>query len=319
MYSRILGTGSHFPVKEMTNDDMAKLVDTNDEWIVARTGIKSRRIAGDDEDVITLGQHAGQKAIDAAGLANKQIDMIICATTSSPSSIPSAACLIQRELDIPNVPAFDIAAACSGFIYGLSVADQFIKSGMAKNVLVIGSDTLYRLCDPKDRNTIVLFGDGAGAVVVGASEEQGIISTHLHADGNYANLLGADAPVRGKPDASDEAYMYMKGSEVFKIAVSKLSDVVIETLKANNISTEQIDWLVPHQANLRIIKATAKKLKMSMDKVVVNLDKYGNTSAATIPAALDEAVRDGRIQRGHTMLLEAFGSGFAWGSALIKY
>lgn len=319
MYSRILGTGSHFPVKEMTNEDMAKLVDTSDEWIQARTGIKSRRVAGEEEDVITLGIEASVKAIEASGIDKSQIGMIICATTSSPTTIPSAACIIQRELNIPNVPAFDIAAACSGFIYGMSIADQFIKTGAAKHVLVIGSDTLYRLCDPRDRNTIVLFGDGAGAVVLGASEEQGILSTHVYADGNYANLLGADAPVRGRPDKSDEAYMYMKGSEVFKAAVTKLSDIVVETLEANNMTAEEVDWLVPHQANLRIISATAKKLNMKMDKVVVNLDKYGNTSAATIPTALDEAVRDGRIQRGQVMLLEAFGSGFVWGSALIRY
>ena len=319
MYTRILGTGSAFPVTEVTNDDMAKRIDTSDEWITTRTGIKSRRIANSDEDVISLGIEAGRKAIEMAGVQSAKIDMLICATTSSPHSIPSAACIIQRELNLPGIPAFDMAAACSGFIYGLSIADQYIKSGMCRNVLVIGSDTLNRLCDPNDRNTVVLFGDGAGAVLVGASDEQGIISTHLHADGNYANLLGAAAPKRGEIDVNREAYMYMKGSEVFKIAVSKLSDVVVETLEANNVAPDDLDWLVPHQANLRIIKATAKKLNMSMDKVVVNLDKYGNTSAATIPTALDEAVRDGRIKRGHLLLLEAFGSGFAWGSALVRF
>lgn len=269
MFTRILGTGSAFPVTEVTNEDMAKMIDTSDEWITTRTGIRARRIANSDEDVISLGIDAAKNAIEMAGVPTDQIDMIVCATTSSPHSIPSAACIIQRELDLPNIPAFDIAAACSGFIYGLSIADQFIKSGMCRHVLVVGSDTLNRLCDPNDRNTVVLFGDGAGAAIIGASDEQGIISTHLHADGNYANLLGAAAPKRGDIDVNREAYMYMKGSEVFKIAVSKLSDVVVETLEANNVSADELDWLVPHQANLRIIKATAKKLNMPMDKVVV--------------------------------------------------
>ena len=220
---------------------------------------------------------------------------------------------------MPPVPAFDVAAACSGFIYSLSVADQFVKSGMAKRVLVIGSDVLSSLCDPEDRTTLILFGDGAGACIIEASEEAGILSTHLQADGNYSELLGAEAPRRGDPASVDKSYMYMKGNEVFKMAVTKLSEIVEITLAHNNMDKSEIDWLVPHQANLRIISAAAKKLSLPMERVVVTLDKHGNTSAATIPTALDEAIRDGRIKRGQTLLLEAFGSGFAWGSALIKY
>ncbi|MFT4929916.1 MAG: 3-oxoacyl-[acyl-carrier-protein] synthase-3 [Phenylobacterium sp.] len=319
MFSRIIGTGSSFPDKVVTNDDLSKIVETSDEWIIERTGIKERRWASKEESVVTLGAAAAQKALEAAGINPQDLDMIIVGTTSSAITLPSAACEVQRILNVPNIPAFDIAAACSGFIYSVSIADQYIKSGMAKRVLVIGADTLSRLCGPEDRSTIILFGDGAGAVILEASEEQGVMSTHIHADGNYGVLLGADGPVRGEPASVHESYLYMKGNEVFKVAVNKLSGIVKETLEANNMQASDIDWLVPHQANLRIIKATAKKLQMSMDKVVVTLDTYGNTSAATIPTALDIAIRDGRIKRGQTLLLEAFGSGFTWGSALIKY
>jgi 3-oxoacyl-[acyl-carrier-protein] synthase-3 len=319
MYSRIIGTGSSFPDNVVTNDDLSKVVETSDTWITERTGIKERRIALEDDTVTSLGAEAARKAIKAAGIELTDIDMLIVGTTSSSITLPSAACDIQKALNIPNIPAFDIAAACSGFIYATSIADQYIKSGMCKRILVIGADTLSRLCAPGDRTTMILFGDGAGAVIYEASEEQGVISTHIHADGNYKPLLGANSAKRGQPETVDDGYLYMKGSEVFKIAVKKLAEIVGETLKANNMDASEIDWLVPHQANLRIITATAKKLSMGMDKVVVTLDKHGNTSAATIPTALDEAIRDGRIKRGQTLLLEAFGSGFTWGSALIKY
>ncbi|NMP31413.1 ketoacyl-ACP synthase III [Thalassotalea sp. M1531] len=319
MYSKIIGTGSYFPEKIRSNADLEKLVDTTDQWITDRTGIKERRISSEKENVGYMSAKAAEKAIEMAGVDKADIDMIIVGTTSSHADLPSAACFVQKHLDMPFIPAFDIAAACSGFIYGLSVADQYIKSGMAKRILLIGADVLSHLCEPTDRSTIILFGDGAGAVVLEASEQVGILSTHIHADGNYGALLGADSPKRGEPLTEEKAYIYMKGNEVFKFAVSKLSQIVEETLTANSMEKSDIDWLVPHQANLRIIKATAKKLNMSMDQVVVTLDKHGNTSAATIPTALDEAIRDGRIQRGQTLLLEAFGSGFTWGSALLKY
>ncbi len=319
MYSKIIGTGSYFPSKVRSNKDLEKLVDTTDEWITERTGIKERRISTEEENVGVMSAEAAKKAIEMAGIDKADIDMIIVGTTSSHADLPSAACFVQKHLNIPHIPAFDIAAACSGFIYGLSVADQYIKSGMAKRILLIGADVLSHLCDPQDRSTIILFGDGAGAVILEASEEPGVLSTHIHADGNYGALLGADSPKRGEPLTEEKAYIYMKGNEVFRFAVSKLSEIVEETLTANNMQKSDIDWLVPHQANLRIIKATAKKLSMPMEQVVVTLDKHGNTSAATIPTALDEAIRDGRIQRGQTLLLEAFGSGFTWGSALVKY
>ena len=319
MYSKIIGTGSYFPSKVRSNKDLEKLVDTTGEWITERTGIKERRISTEEENVGVMSAEAAKKAIEMAGIDKADIDMIIVGTTSSHADLPSAACFVQKHLNIPHIPAFDIAAACSGFIYGLSVADQYIKSGMAKRILLIGADVLSHLCDPEDRSTIILFGDGAGAVILEASEEPGVLSTHIHADGNYGALLGADSPKRGEPLTEEKAYIYMKGNEVFRFAVSKLSEIVEETLTANNMQKSDIDWLVPHQANLRIIKATAKKLSMPMEQVVVTLDKHGNTSAATIPTALDEAIRDGRIQRGQTLLLEAFGSGFTWGSALVKY
>ena len=319
MYSKIIGTGSYFPAHIRTNVDLEKMVDTNDKWITERTGIKQRHISNESETVAYMGAEAAKNALEMANLSASDIDMIIMGTTSSHADLPSAACFVQKYLDVPYIPAFDIAAACSGFIYSLSVADQFIKSGTAKRILVIGADNLSHMCDPTDRNTIVLFGDGAGACILEASEEQGILSTHIHSDGKYGALLGADAPKRGEALTEEKAYIYMKGNEVFKFAVTRLSEIVEETLKHNNMDKSEIDWLVPHQANLRIIKAAAKKLSMPMEQVVVTLDKYGNTSAATIPTALDEAIRDGRIKRGQTILMEAFGSGFTWGSALIKY
>lgn len=319
MYSKIIGTGSYFPEQVRTNEDLEKLVETSNDWIIERTGIKERRISSPDETVAYMGAEAAKKALDMAGLQPTDIDMIVMGTTSSHVSLPSAACFVQQLLDIPSIPAFDVAAACSGFIYALSIGDQYVRSGMAKRVLVIGADALSHMCDPEDRTTLILFGDAAGACIIEQSEEQGILSTHLHADGKYQPLLGCDAPVRGDQLSVESSYMYMSGNEVFKMAVTKLSEIVNTTLKHNNIEKSDIDWLVPHQANMRIIKATAKKLALPMERVVVTLDKHGNTSAATIPTALDIAIRDGRIQRGQTLLLEAFGSGFTWGSALIKY
>ncbi|MDR7122019.1 beta-ketoacyl-ACP synthase III [Rheinheimera soli] len=319
MYSRIIGTGSYFPSQVRTNADLETMVETTDEWIIERTGIKERRIIADNETVATMGAQAALKAIEAAGIEKNSIDMIIMATTSASRALPSAACEVQRELDIPGIPAFDVAAACAGFCYALSIADQYVKSGMAKRILVIGADCLSRLMSPEDRSMVILFGDAAGAVVLEASSEPGILSTHIHADGKHSELLYVDNPIRGVEASVHSSWGAMKGNEVFKVAVTRLSEVVEQTLAANNMDKSQIDWLVPHQANLRIISAVARKLDMSMDQVVINLDRYGNTSAATVPTALDEAVRDGRIQRGQTILLEAFGSGFAWASALIRY
>jgi 3-oxoacyl-[acyl-carrier-protein] synthase-3 len=292
------------------------MVDTSDEWIVARTGIKERRIAADDESVADMGYIAAKNAIEMAGISKEEIDLIIVATTSSTHAFPSSACQVQAKLEISGCGAFDMAAACTGFVYALSVADQHIKSGQCKNVLVIGADTLSKTCDQLDRSTVILFGDGAGAVIVGASEEPGILSTHLGADGKFGDLLSLEMPVRG---GEFDTWLHMTGNEVFKVAVTQLSRLVNDTLKANNMEKSDLDWLVPHQANLRIITATAKKLAMPLDQVVITLDKHGNTSAATVPTALDEAVRDGRIQRGQTLLLEAFGGGFTWGSALVKF
>ncbi|MEZ8193744.1 MULTISPECIES: beta-ketoacyl-ACP synthase III [Vibrio] len=316
MYSKILGTGSYLPSKVRTNADLEKMVDTTDEWIVTRTGIKERRISADDETVADMAFYASEKAIEMAGIDKDAIDLIIVATTSSSHTFPSSACQVQGKLGIVGCPAFDLAAACSGFVYALSVADQHIKSGMCKNVLVVGADALSKTCDPTDRSTIILFGDAAGAVVVGASEEPGILSTHIYSDGRFGELLSLEVPERG---GDVDKWLHMAGNEVFKVAVTQLSRLVKDTLAANNMDKSELDWLVPHQANYRIISATAKKLTMSLDQVVMTLDRHGNTSAATVPTALDEAVRDGRIKRGQTLLLEAFGGGFTWGSALVKF
>lgn len=318
MFSKILGTGSYVPEKVRTNADLERMVETSDEWIVERTGIRERRIAGDNETVASLSFQAAQQALSAAGISAAELDMIIVATTSAENAFPAAACELQAMLDRPGIPAFDLAAACAGFTYALSVADQFIRTGNVKHILVVGADTLSRACEPNDRGTIILFGDGAGAVVLGASEEQGILSTHLFADGRYGELLKLPQAQRSTED-TDNAYMYMKGNDVFKVAVTRLSELVTQTLDANNIDKSELDWLVPHQANWRIISATAKKLGMSMDQVILTLDRHGNTSAASVPIALDEGVRDGRIKRGQLLLLEAFGGGFTWGSALVRY
>ncbi|HAZ77667.1 MULTISPECIES: beta-ketoacyl-ACP synthase III [Enterobacteriaceae] len=317
MYTKISGTGSYLPEQVRTNADLEKMVDTSDEWIVTRTGIRERRIAAPDETVATMGFEAAKRAIDMAGIDKTEIGLIIVATTSATHAFPSAACQVQSLLEIKGCPAFDVAAACAGFTYALSIADQYVKSGAVKHALVIGADVLARTCDPTDRGTIIIFGDGAGAAVLSASEEQGIISTHLHADGSYGELLTLPNLDRVTPDSP--TYLTMAGNEVFKVAVTELAHIVEETLAANNIDRAELDWLVPHQANLRIISATARKLGMEMDKVVVTLDRHGNTSAASVPCALDEAVRDGRIKPGQLVLLEAFGGGFTWGSALVRF
>ncbi len=318
-YAKIVGTGHYLPEQRLTNEELSQRVDTSDEWITERTGIKERRIAAPNETAATVGYEAAKEALAAAGLSPRDIDMIVVATTSAEHAFPSAACEIQRMLGITSVPAFDVGAACSGFIYALSVADQFIKSGQHQRVLVIGTDVLARLCDPNDRNTVVLFGDGGGAVVLEQSDTPGIISTHLFSAGEYSHLLGAKQASRASDRGTENAWMYMKGNEVFKVAVSKLSSLVTETLAENQLQAHDLDWLIPHQANLRIINATAKKLQMPMERVVITLDATGNTSAASVPIALDWAVKDGRIKRGQKLLLEAFGGGFAWGSALVQY
>lgn len=330
MNTKILGTGSYLPSEVRSNADLEKIVDTTNKWIVDRTGIKERRIAADDETVAIMGFYAAKEALSMAQkvkLSKKfdenEIGLIIVATTTSSHAFPSSACQIQKMLGIKDAISFDLAAACSGFIYALSVADKFIKSGTVKNALVIGSDALSRMLDERDRGTVILFGDGAGAVVLSASTESDIdclpssdiLSTHLHANGCASHLLSL--PYQYSQD--QPAFLTMKGCEVFKIAVHELTKIIDETLKANDISHSQLDWLIPHQANLRIIKATSEKLKIDMKKIVITLDKHGNTSAASIPSALDAAVRDGRIQRGQILLLEAFGGGLTWGSALIRF
>ena len=294
------------------------MVDTNDQWIQERTGIKKRHIIADNETTTDLAFNAAEKALEAAGIANTEIDLIIVATTTPTRIFPSTASLVQERLGISGCPAFDLQAVCTGFVYALTVADKFIKSGSAKNALVIGAESLSRIVDWNDRNTCVLFGDGAGAVVLQASEETGILSTHIHSDGKYNTLLSVPTGP-GSMDTDAKPYIEMQGNDVFKIAVRTLSNIADETLSANNLSKKDIDWLIPHQANIRIIAATAKKLGMSMDQVVVTVDEHGNTSAASIPLALDVAVRDGRIQRGETLLLEAFGGGFTWGSVLLNF
>ncbi|AGH80756.1 3-oxoacyl-ACP synthase [Psychromonas sp. CNPT3] len=318
MNSKITGTGSYLPIAIRSNSDLEKMVETSDEWITTRTGIKERHIANKDETIAFMGKEAGLKALQAADLEASDLDLIIVATTSNHNAFPSAACEVQNFLGIYNIPAFDVSAACAGFAYALSIADNFIKAGSAKHILVIGADTLAATCDPSDRGTIILFGDGAGAVIVSASEEIGIISTHINADGRFGELLKLPNASRDPKEADKNAYLTMSGNEVFKVAVKKLSQVVVETLAANNIAKEDLDWLVPHQANKRIISATAKKLGMSMDQVILTLESHGNTSAASVPLAFDEGIRSGKIKAGHLVLLEAFGGGFTWGSALIR-
>ncbi|EMR12925.1 3-oxoacyl-(acyl carrier protein) synthase III [Methylophaga lonarensis MPL] len=319
IYSKIAGTGSYLPEKVLTNKDLENMVETSDDWITERTGIKKRHIAEAHQSTTDLAFHAAERAIEAAGLQSSDIDLIIVATTTPTRIFPSTASLVQEKLGINSgCPAFDLQAVCTGFVYALTVADKFIKSGSVRNALVIGAETLSRIVDWTDRNTCVLFGDGAGAVVLSASDSAGILSTHIHCDGSYNQLLHVPTGP-GSAVTSDAAYIDMQGNEVFKVAVKTLSSIVDETLESSGLEKHDIDWLIPHQANIRIISATAKKLSMSMERVVVTVHDHGNTSAASIPLALDTAVRDGRIQRGETLLFEAFGGGFTWGSALIKY
>ncbi|HRF84512.1 MAG: ketoacyl-ACP synthase III [Xanthomonadales bacterium] len=322
IYSRIAGTGSYLPEKVVTNDDLAKVVDTSDEWIRTRTGIRERHVAAEGQTTSDMGHRAALKAIEAAGIDPAEIDLIVVGTTTPDYIFPSTACLIQQKLGIAGCAAFDVNAACSGFLFGFSVADNFIRAGVAKTVLVVGAETLTRIVDWTDRTTCVLFGDGAGAVVLKADTQAGILSTHLHADGAKRDLLCCPVGVAAGFDNSlpnAGVRITMAGNEVFKHAVKALDSVVDETLEANGLDKADLDWLIPHQANLRIIEATAKRLDMPMDRVIVTVDRHGNTSSASVPLALDEAVRSGRVQRGQLLLLEAFGGGFTWGSALLRY
>lgn len=317
-YSRIIGTGGYLPEKVMTNHDISEKVDTTDAWIYERTGIRTRRIAADHETSSSMAEIAAREALDAANLDADDIDLIITATSTPDRIFPSTACLLQQRLGVRNCAAFDVQAACSGFIYGLSIADQFIRAGNANYVLVVGSEINSRLLDWSDRTTCILFGDGAGAVLLKVSKEPGILSTHIHSDGKYQDLLYVPNPC-GQGVREESPYLVMSGNDVFKVAVNTLGRIVDETLAANGMEKTDIDWLVPHQANTRIIAATARKLQMSMDHVIVTIENQGNTSSASVPLALNEAVRDGRIVPGQVVLMEAFGGGFVWGSALIQY
>ncbi len=320
-FARIAGTGSYLPENIVTNHDLEQRVDTSDQWIRERTGIEQRHIARDGETTVDLAEKAALRALEAAGVAASEIDLIVFATSTPDKIFPSSACILQARLGIRGCPAFDIQAVCSGFVYALSVADKFIRTGSSRKALVVGAEVFSRIINWDDRATCVLFGDGAGAVVLEANEETGILSTHIHADGQYEDLLHVPCGIADDFERvkAGEAFVEMKGNEVFKVAVNTLGKIVDETLDANGMQKSDVDWLVPHQANLRIIAATAKKLKLPMDRVVVTVNKHGNTSAASIPLALDTAVRDGRIQRNEVLLLEAFGGGFTWGSALIRY
>jgi 3-oxoacyl-[acyl-carrier-protein] synthase-3 len=317
-YARILGTGSYLPAHILTNADLEKRIDTTSQWIIERTGIHQRHIAAEGELTSDLATLAARAALIAANLQPNDIDLLLVATTTPDLVFPSTACSVQAKLGMTNqTPAFDLQAVCSGFIYALTVADQFIKSGAAKHVMVIGAETMSRITDWDDRSNCILWGDGAGAMVLGAATEPGIISTHIHADGRHQALLQTTTgPSTGMSEA---VTIRMEGNAVFKMAVNTLDSIVDESLAANGLQKPDIDWLVPHQANIRIIQATAKKLAMSMDRVVTTIADHGNTSAASVPLAFDTAVRDGRIQRGQTVLMEAFGGGFTWGSALIRY
>ena len=322
VFARIAGTGSYLPEKVLTNDDLSRIVDTTDEWIASRTGIRQRHVAADGESTGDLAYHASLRALEAAGVAASELDMIVLGTTTPDLVFPSTACLLQHRLGANGCAAFDVNAACSGFVFALAVADKFIASGAARTVLVVGAETLTRMVDWSERTTCVLFGDGAGAVVLKADSETGILSTHLHADGGKKELLWSPVGVSvgfKENEKNAGVRINMAGSDVFKYAVKALDSVVEETLQANGLDRHDIDWLIPHQANLRIIEATAKRLDMPMERVIVTVDRHGNTSSGSVPLALDEAVRSGRVQRGQLVLLEAFGGGFTWGSALLRY
>ncbi|MBT8136647.1 MAG: ketoacyl-ACP synthase III [Gammaproteobacteria bacterium] len=321
MYSRIAGTGRCLPDKVLTNADLEKIVDTTDEWIRSRTGIERRHVVSEGETTGTLCEGAARQAMEAAGVGADDIDLIIVGTTTPDQVFPNMGCLLQERLDIHGCPAFSLEAACTGFIYALSVADNFVRAGTAKCALVVGGETLTNMVDWNDRATCVLFGDGAGAVILEPAEEPGIVSTHLHADGAYKDLLYFPAGVGQGMDSmrQENCSIQMKGNEVFRVAVNTLGSIVEETLAANRMTRSDLDWLIPHQANHRIIQATARKLGMSMEKVIQTVQDHGNTSTASVPMALDVAVREEKIKRGDLMLLEAFGGGFTWGSALVRY
>jgi 3-oxoacyl-[acyl-carrier-protein] synthase-3 len=317
-YSRIVGTGAYLPAKVLTNQDLERMVDTSDEWIYARTGIRQRHIAADDEQTSDLALAASRRALETAGIDAKDLDLVVVATTTPDMVFPSTACILQAKLGTRNCPAFDMQAVCSGFVYGLATADQFIRSGQYRNALVVGAEIYSRILDWSDRATCVLFGDGAGAVVLQKSGTPGIISSHLHADGTHVNMLSVPGTVSGGK-VSGRPFVQMDGQSVFKFAVKVLDEVAQEALVANKVATGEIDWLIPHQANIRIIQATARKLGIGMEKVIATVDRHANTSAASIPLALDEAVRDGRIRTGQRVLLEGVGGGFTWGAVLLQW
>jgi len=321
IYSSIAGTGRYLPERILTNADLEKMVETTDEWIRTRTGIEQRHVASEEELTSDLCVNAANSAMEAAGVTADDIDLIIVGTTSPDLIFPNIATIIQHKMGIPACAAFSVEAACTGFIYALCSADKFIRAGDTKCALVIGAEIITKLIDWEDRSTCVLFGDGAGAVILQPSEEQGIVSTHLGADGQYKDLLYYPVGVSNNLAAAGvgDSRIMMSGNEVFKVAVRTLCAVAEEALNANDLGLDDIDWLIPHQANLRIIQATAKRLGLPMDKVIQTVQIHGNTSAASVPLALDVGVRDGRIQRGQTLLLEAFGGGFTWGSVLVKY
>ncbi|HKB60807.1 MAG TPA: beta-ketoacyl-ACP synthase III [Gallionellaceae bacterium] len=318
IHSKIIGTGSYLPAKVLTNAELEKMVDTTHEWIFSRSGIAERRLAAEDEKTSDLALHASRRAIEAAGIGLDEIDLIIVATTTPDQIFPSTACILQDKLGIKQGAAFDVQAVCAGFIYGLTTADAYIRSGQARTVLVVGAETLTRLLDWTDRTTCVLFGDGAGAVVLQASDEPGIIKTRLRADGSQRCMLEAAGYI-GNGTVQGNPYIHMDGQAVFKFAVKVLSEVVDEVLEGTGVAASEVDWLIPHQANIRIMEATAKKLDLGRDKLVVTVDRHGNTSAASIPLALDTAVRDGRVQPGQHILLEGVGGGFTWGAVLLRW
>jgi 3-oxoacyl-[acyl-carrier-protein] synthase-3 len=320
MYSRIAGTGSYLPEKILTNFDLERMMDTTDEWIRDRTGIERRHIAADGQTTVDLGEQAARRAIEAAGLRPQDIDFIAFGTTTPDLVFPNCGVLLQDRLGCRGGPAFSLETACAGFVYALSIADKFVKSGDARCALVVGAETLSRITDWSDRSTAVIFADGAGAVVLQPDAQPGILSTHLHADGAYKDMLYCASGVsKGFPDSKPHMIIKMVGSEVFKVAVTNLGKAVEEALTAQRLDLSALDWLVPHQANIRIIQATARRLRMPLERIIVTVQDHGNTSAASVPLALDVAVRDGRIKRGNLLLLEAFGGGFTWGSALVRY
>jgi 3-oxoacyl-[acyl-carrier-protein] synthase-3 len=319
MYSRIIGTGKYLPERVLTNFDLEKMVDTSDEWIRSRTGIERRHIAAESEATSDLAYHAARAAIADAGITPADIDFVVVGTTTPDLIFPNVGCLLQEKLGIRRGPAFSIEAACTGFVYSLVVADQFVRSGQAQRALVIGAETMSRIIDWTDRETCVLFGDGAGAVVIEGSEEPGIIYSKLGADGRYRELLYASSGVSTRHREGDVAALRMKGNEVFKVAVKTLETMVDDVIEANELQIGAIDWLIPHQANIRIINATAKRLQIPMERVILTVQEHGNTSAASVPMALDTAIKDGRIKRGDLLLLEAFGGGFTWGASLVRF